>query len=292
MPAFIELRNDNSEVIRYTHDKYFTYIKKGRLSLYPDFSYLSHWHDDVEFIYILSGQMSYNINGEIIDLNPGEGVFINSRQMHFGYSDCHKDCEYICVLLHPVLLCASHYIEKDYVLPLLNNHTIPFIKLQPHISWQKDIATKIHALYLHRKENAFPLFIQISFFQIWMLLYNHTSQLPKSDKKESAGLTALKNMITYIQNNYQNSILLDDIAQSGCVCKSSCGKIFKKHLHITPFDFLIQYRLKKSVELLVTSNLSVTDIAEKTGFTGASYYIETFKKYYHCTPLAYRKTKR
>ena len=63
------------------------YIKPGILSLYMDYKAVSHWHDDLEFIVILEGKMSYEINGERIEISQGEGLFINSRQLHNGFSD-------------------------------------------------------------------------------------------------------------------------------------------------------------------------------------------------------------
>ena len=41
-----------------------------------------HWHSDVEFIYIKKGFVSYQLNDRIIRLNEGEGIFVNSRQLH------------------------------------------------------------------------------------------------------------------------------------------------------------------------------------------------------------------
>ncbi|MFR2168171.1 MAG: cupin domain-containing protein [Coprococcus sp.] len=60
-----------------------------QLSLYPDYRGVSHWHDDVEFIMMMDGQMTYDINGQSIDMQTGEGVFVNSRCLHYGYSDAH-----------------------------------------------------------------------------------------------------------------------------------------------------------------------------------------------------------
>ena len=58
-----------------------------QLSLYPDYRGVSHWNDDVEFIMMVDGQMSYDINGQSIDMQTGEGVFVNSRCLHYGYSE-------------------------------------------------------------------------------------------------------------------------------------------------------------------------------------------------------------
>ena len=64
--------------------EYPIYIRHSCLSSYPGYAAPPHWHDDIEFIIILKGGMTYNVNGKLIDLASGEGIFVNSRQMHFG----------------------------------------------------------------------------------------------------------------------------------------------------------------------------------------------------------------
>ena len=64
----IVLNSDASENVAYNNPDFPAYIKKGQLSRYPDFRAVSHWHDDLEFILILEGQMFYDVNGQKISL--------------------------------------------------------------------------------------------------------------------------------------------------------------------------------------------------------------------------------
>ena len=73
------LNSDASENVAYNNPDFPAYVKKGQLSSYPDFRAVSHWHDDLEFILILDGQMFYDVNGQRIPLQTGEGIFVNSR---------------------------------------------------------------------------------------------------------------------------------------------------------------------------------------------------------------------
>ncbi len=102
----IDLRDNRSEKVHYDFEDHPIYIRKAQLSSYNNFEAPPHWHDDIEFIAVLQGEMSYNINGEIIDIRQNEGVFVNSRQLHYGFSKSKTECEFICVLLHPLMLCV------------------------------------------------------------------------------------------------------------------------------------------------------------------------------------------
>ena len=109
----IIVRSDNSEIIPYTIENIPMYVKSERMSHYPTMTAMIHWHDDIEFIAVLQGEMNYNINGEIITLMQNEGVFVNSRQLHCGFSKAKTECDFICVLIHPLMLCVSGKLSKN-----------------------------------------------------------------------------------------------------------------------------------------------------------------------------------
>lgn len=91
MIASMILNDDRSETVRYNTPEYPVYTRRSLLSRYPDRRAPNHWHDDVEFACILSGQMRYSVNGETLVLRQGDGVFVNSGQMHFGFPDGETD---------------------------------------------------------------------------------------------------------------------------------------------------------------------------------------------------------
>lgn len=71
--------------------------------------------------------------------------------------------------------------------------------------------------------------------------------------------------------------------------KSEFCRLFKAAMHQTPFDFLLHYRILKSLPLLCSTDQSVTEIAGCVGFSGSSYYSEVFRKFMQCSPTEYRR---
>lgn len=57
----------------------------------------------------------------------------------------------------------------------------------------------------------------------------------------------------------------------------------------TPIRYVTKLRLRKSLADLLDSDACITDIAYEYGFCGASYYCESFQKYYGMSPLQYKK---
>ncbi len=289
----IDVRKDGSEVVTYDYDGYYAYIRRGILSDYPNFTADSHWHDDLEFISVLSGSMDYNVNGEIIRLHAGQGVFVNARQLHYGFSNERSECNFYCVLLHPMLLCASQQIDRDFISPVLSNSSLPYVLLNSDVAWQRIILEDIEKIYLSKNKATAQLSIQSSFYHIWLTLIENTTKV-KRIKKQDRNLCVLKDMIIFIQGNYTQRIYLEDIASAGNLSKSACLMLLKKYVHDTPVHYLISYRLKQAVSLLKGSKRSITEIAYDVGFDGVSYFAETFRKKYGYAPSEFRiknKTK-
>ena len=80
------LKEDGSEQVVYDYPDYPMYVHRNLFSSYANFAAPSHWHADIELIYIDFGAMRYNINGTVVSLQKGEGLLVNARQVHFGFS--------------------------------------------------------------------------------------------------------------------------------------------------------------------------------------------------------------
>ena len=283
------LNSDASENVAYNNPDFPAYIKKGQLSSYPDFRAVSHWHDDLEFILILEGQMSYDVNGQKISLQTGEGIFVNSRCFHYGYSNAHADCLFLCILLSPQLLSINTYFVQNCLNPLIQNTHFPYQKLSPAIQWQNAILRDLEALYEENPDKVQPFAILEKSAHIFRLLSENMNFFPDYNKN-AEDILALTAMIGYVQKNYPNKILLKDISSAGNCCKTKCTSLFQKYLSTSPMLYLNRYRLEKSIFLLRNTALSITEVAYACGFSNTSYFCELFHKYYHITPRQCRRS--
>lgn len=304
---------DSSETVAYNNPLFPVYTRYGILSTYPDYSAISHWHKDLEFILIKKGAMAYNVNGELIELTENNGIMVNSRQLHYGFSAQHNECEFICILLSPELLAGNAWFYQNYIERITENPSYPYLHLTPD-GWQHRILTALEKLYhsfdcdngqasvSHTSDGIYGTFnsgyIKPQFYfetiryfvGIMETLYENLDLENQNQTEESSGLISLKSMMTYIEEHYMEKITIESIAQSGICCKSRCSLLFRKYLNDTPVIYTTKLRLRKSLTALLTTDKSMTEIAYEFGFCTASYYCETFKKYYGMSPLSYRKT--
>lgn len=285
--------SDLSETVAYNHPLFPVYIRQGFLSAYPNYSAVSHWHDDLEFIVILHGIMTYHVNGQCVTLSEGNGIFVNSRQLHFGFSSEHKECEFICILISPSLLTGNDWFYKNYITRITENPAIPFLYLD-RMDWRGSILKILEMMYKNYDlSDAASYFEMIeSFLSICKILYTELPADPDVNAHQSEALSCVKNMITYIDKHYMDHITLTKIASSGKCCKSKCSMLFKSYLHDTPITYTTKVRLRKSLSSLLETDDSIIKIAYDSGFHSESYYCETFKKYYQISPAQYRKQYR
>lgn len=291
---------DFSETVAYNNPLFPAYVRYGLLSTYPDYSAASHWHNDLEFILVKKGKMTYNVNGELTELSENCGIIVNSRQLHYGFSWEHNECEFICIVLSPELLRVNEWFYQTYIEHIIANSSFPYLFLE-YKDWQAGILNKIEKIYqafggssiatsMKTSAETLPYFELIADFADMMkILYENLPVKDQRRDRESYELSVLKNMITYIEEHFSERITLEDIAFAGACCKSRCSMLFKKYLRDTPMTYTIKFRLRKSLVSLLESDKRITDIAYEYGFCGASYYCEAFQKYYGMSPLQYRK---
>lgn len=283
----IDIKTDRSERVKYNTAGLPVYFQKGTLSSYPNYAAESHWHDDLEFTVVLSGKMQYNVNGETVTLETGNGIFVNSRQFHYGFSADFTECEFLCVLMHPVLLAASQYIDKKFVTPILNNSKLPYHLLHSTVRWEQKILSAVSKVF-----SADELETIILFYTVWNELCKNKHYIVHQPVCKNSKLNALKNMVSFIQNNYKEKICLADIAKQGAVGKTECCTIFHTYTNTTPIVYLNDFRLRKSAELLTRTDMTISEICYEAGFSDASYFTKTFRNTFHCTPKAYRNINK
>lgn len=287
----LDVRENLSEVVKYTIPNLHIRALIAELAWFPNKSTLCHWHNDLELIIVLEGCMKYTVNDTDYLLSRGMGIIVNSNRLHYNSSINNNDCTYIVLLLTPAFLGLNRYIESKFVNPFLYDGDNDAVILSENIDWNRKALSLIKTIFqiCQEQPERYELEVLSYFYSLLSLLYENTIGNKNYDINESRDFDTLKNMIGYINTHYAEMISLNEIAAAGMVCRSKCCSMFKEILHQTPFEYLQNYRIQKSIQLLADKTLSITDIAVSCGFNGASYYTEVFKKITGMLPSDYRK---
>ena len=256
-----------------------------------------HWHDELQFFYVTEGKVTVFLNGSSEVIDKGQGMIVNSGVMHMAKDMHDSQAAYICVDFDPGLLSSfpGSIFERKYVAPFVNNQKISNITLRGESDDQRDILDSIYDIYLlyNEAEFGYELEIMSRLAHIWnLIMSNITSRIKDLNRSDQDGEDyhrRLRAIVSFMQRHYDEKLTLDDIARHVHLSRNECCRFFKKNMNVTLFEYLIDYRLSKSMELLENTSLSVTRIAYETGFGSSSYYIEKFREKTAMTPGEFRK---
>jgi AraC-like DNA-binding protein len=302
----LHVRDDLGEDVPYTSAHLPIYSVVGRLSSFLRHSAECHWHQDLEFIVILEGEMTYHVNDQVYPLGEGDGIFVNANRLHFGAAgepERPRECVFLCLLLHPSLLCAHPYIENRFINPLLYDKRFDALFFSSvtadDAGFAGQVLARIKALaeLTMQSPDDSALEAQSRFYELVSLLFTNTVALENASGEKGKAVPyrediAIKRMISFIQKNFSKKITLDDIARAGMVCQSKCCRIFKQSLRKSVFDYLLHFRIRQSLGLLANETASITDVACASGFSAASYYGEIFRRLLGMSPGEYRRKFR
>ena len=98
----------------------------------------------------------------------------------------------------------------------------------------------------------------------------------------------IKEALSYIEQNFQNDISVEDISAFCGLNRSYFGKIFHDTIGRSPQEFLISYRMTKATELLKITSLSIADIGNAVGYPNQLHFSRAFKNVYGMSPRNWR----
>lgn len=297
MKITLKLMEDASEIVQSYLPNIPIGIQKNKLSYFDGMKALCHWHNDVELVKILDGEMNYYINGKTINLKKNDGVIINSKVMHYGFSENNQECEFICILIDPEILSINSVIYKNLINPIITSPILEYNLLkQDNINHNK-ILLNIEELYksyhhfILTQENIDLECIATTcyFWKNWFDLVK--DNLINNNEEPSKEILLQKKMTRFIYQNYMHPIKLENIAESANICRSKCCILFKKYVQQSPINFLNEYRVERAKELILNTNMNITEIALNCGFNNLSYFAKQFYKITGKTPKKYKLNK-
>ena len=266
-------------------------VSYQKLSEYESGSFMWHWHPEIEITYVQKGTMCYKVNHMVYHLKEGDIVFNNSGALHSGTMENQKDCAYIPVTFDSRLIYGffQSTVNSKYVDPVIQDSMLPAICIDQSEPWHKPFREYLLRIIDldEKKPDFYELDITICLQSMWRLLLEHITYEPQASRENSLEYDRIKKILSYIEENYQNKITLNDIAGHIHLCESECTRLFKRHMNTTLFAFLQEYRIERSLEFL-QDDQPVSAVADMAGFSDPNYYSKVFAKIKGCSPREYR----
>ena len=267
-------------------------ISRKRISSYGTGSFPWHWHDEVELTLILSGGIDYRVNDSRYLLRAGEGLFCNSDALHSGSRlDSGEDCDYVSLTFHPRLLGGYEgcVLGQKFVDALAGGDpsSLPLTQKE---HWQRKVLDMLEEIYKlsQNQPETYELEVQRLLLGIWSGLYRHRGD-PCAPPSDPERVERLRVILSFLHENYGEKITLEDVAKQVGLCKSECCRFFKRQMNQSLFDYLLDYRVGRSLPLLQAGKDTVAEVASQVGFSNPAYFSKVFRSRMKQSPREYQR---
>ncbi len=267
----------------------FFYAVKGK----PTEEGIYHVHDCVEMTYILSGQCRYIIEGQEYMLNPGD-LMIANPGIHHQYKVVDPENP-------PVEFYIGFYDFHFRNMPP-NTILLPGDGYTMHCKAElrQELNQLLYTTVAEYRGSKTGRYFMLKAYLMQLILLIIRENTEEPDKPQNGYIFksnnknyVVKKIISYLNENYNKKISLDQIAHNMYLSPVYISKIFKEETGESPINYLIKIRLERAKEILEGSDGgTVKHIAGLVGYDDVYYFSKLFKKYYGVSPLHYKKAKK
>lgn len=265
-------------------------VHKTRFSHVGTELFPPHWHEHLEFLYIVEGEAVIECGSTPLSAAAGDLIVVNSNELHYGVCGS-ADLFYYALIADPSLLQSSFSdaAETAFVEPIRQSRLL----IRNHIRDDEEAASCLLSIVeeLDRREYGYELAVKAHLFRLLARLLRSYSPTVLS-KVEHA--ERLKNMqrfdpvLLYIDANYSEPLTVDALASIAGLSRFHFSRLFKELTGRTLSEYILAFRLNRADYLLRHSELTVTEIAAATGFSDIYYFSRTFKKHRNVAPSVLR----
>lgn len=248
----------------------------GRVDLPCKFTtHAKYGRHDFYLMYLTSGELDAVVNDKNEHITPGCAV-IFPPEREYTYSKTSKaDVQYLWT--HFTGSNAESLLAKlglsggVYPIGIDENISGMFFQLMEDFILRDDF------------------FIESTAAKLTEILITIRRRLETSTEQPVASVSRIFESIRYIHANYKKNLTNEQLAKIENLSVSQYIELFKRCTGTTPHSYLIELRIRNSCDLLLRSDLSVTQAALAVGYSDAHYFSRIFKSYRGVTPEEFRR---
>lgn len=253
-----------------------------------------HSHNYVEVVYMCSGHTTHFINGDRVELDTGELLFLSQEASQEILPASENDIAVNFIILPEFfdrsldMIGAENNLIRTFLTDCLRNGAGQISYLHFKVSDVLPIQNLVENLIwmlLHRQPNKRSL-NQTTMGLLFLYLINVTDKVEIGRDHLEQEITF--SVLSYIEEHYRDGELSALAASLNCdlywisrLIKNTTGKTYTRLLQ--------EKRLSQAAWLLRATTLSITDISLSVGYSNFSYFYRIFRDRYVCSPKEYRK---
>ncbi len=255
----------------------FYITEAGHFYAEPDYNVSREQHDSYLFIYTLSGCGTVQSDSCTVMLPIESAIIIDCHNRH-SYGSCAGGWEFLW--MHIKGSSAKTFFDMLY----------PDGVFAININNPEEFSEKSKELIYKAGETDMLSIARLS-AGLHNLFCTLIGDSIKTEQKKSRGQYTeyVERAVELIRQKYSQVITVDDIIAEIPVSKFHFIRVFKRIMGTTPYNYLTNYRINSAKFFLRITDMTVSEIADKCGFSDTSNFIVQFKKHANQTPLEYRQ---
>lgn len=144
---------------------------------------------------------------------------------------------------------------------------------------------------LNKEDDCMGLWWKAEILQVLFILLKEAEKSGERKEWEMVQLQKMREALAFIQEHYAEDITIKQLAEQCGYSKFHFCRVFKSITHLTPIQYVVQYRIQKAREYLFLTDEKIEVIMERVGFHNYGYFWRTFKKLYGVSPREFRCQK-
>lgn len=250
-----------------------------------------HWHREYELVYMEQGSLDCHICCEHFILEEGQALWVAPGILH-GY-ECHGLARAVSLVFLPELFASEgSLLHEQFVQPMRTLNAEHCIMDGSH-PWHHEAINLIRFMISTWDENreTRALDIQAMTVQFWSMLYRNRNTLVTGCTSEATMRMQARYiaMTEFISKHFQEKLMLEQIARAANISRSEALRCFRTLSGQTPVEYLLNHRLRHAHRLLISTEKSITEIANASGFESVAYFDRVFRRAFACTPRQLRR---
>jgi len=255
-----------------------------------------HWHDELEFITVRKGRISYGIDGMRHVLEEGDAAFVNSGTLHAefplsGQEDAYENgCTVGPEFLHGG---AASVLYQRYFAGFLGSEgPAGFVARADGSKEEQRIAAYIrHAVdSVIGEDEYFEAIARETFTKACLAIRSQALSEPlRMEDARPHESERVKEMMGWLRDHHRGNVHVGDLARSFGMSERECQREFARIIGMSPKTYLLSYRLSVATTLLTTTSVPLARIAAECGFSSQSYFSRAFKARFGHSPSDHRR---
>lgn len=111
----------------------------------------------------------------------------------------------------------------------------------------------------------------------------------RAENRQALSSTCLRRALEYVDAHLDKTIRLSTLAHESGTSPFHFARLFKRRTGLAPHQFIIRKRIERARALLFDSDLSISEVAFRCGFSQQSHFTVTFRRNVGVSPSAYRR---